>query len=176
MTNPDLQPTLTGDRVQLRPLRAGDWSEMYAAASDPAIWEGHPAQDRWQEPNFRKVFESGLAMASAFAILDRASGRIIGCTRYCGHDPERRRIEIGWTFLVRSCWGGGYNAEVKSLMLAHAFTFAERVVFLIAETNHRSRRAVEKIGGRLTGEYHDREMSAGIVRHVVYEVERGDRN
>ena len=167
---PDLQPTLIGERLTLRPLKAEDWDEMYAAASDPLIWEGHPARDRWQEPNFRKVFESGLAMRSAFAILDHETGRIIGCTRYCGHDPERRRIEIGWTFLVRECWGGGINGEVKSLMLDHAFTFVDTVVFLIAENNHRSRRAVEKIGGTLTGEWDDREMSSGIVRHVVYEV------
>lgn len=170
MAEADLQPILTGEAVILRPIRSEDWDEMYAAASDPLIWEGHPATDRWKEPNFRQVFDSAIAMRSAFAILDRESGRIIGCTRYCSHDAQAKTIEIGWTFLIRSRWGDGTNAEVKRLMLAHAFTFVDRVVFLIAETNHRSRRAVEKIGGRLTNRFEDREMNGRIVRHLVYEV------
>ena len=167
----DLQPVLTGELVQLRPIRADDWAEMYAAASDPLIWAGHPVKDRWQEPIFRQFFDDAVASGSAFAILDRATGRIVGSSRYHGHDPAAREIEIGWTFFTRDCWGRGHNAEAKRLMLDHAFRYVERVIFVVGETNHRSRRAMEKLGGTLRAEF-DRVMHGRTIRHVVYEIRK----
>jgi len=78
-------------------------------------------------------------------------------------------VEIGWTFLARSHWGGVYNREMKSLMLTHAFRFAERVVFVIGPQNWRSRKAVEKIGGVLIGT----RPGPGGRENVVYEITRG---
>src|SRR5262249_50378325 len=66
-------------------------------------------------------------------------------------DEERSEIEIGWTFLARSHWGGAYNGEMKRLMLRHAFRFVNRVLFLIGPHNFRSQRAVEKIGAVRAG-------------------------
>ena len=144
---PDLQPVLIGDTVRIRPLRSEDWSDMFAAASDPLIWELHPARDRYTEPVFRQFFESGIACRSAFAFVERATGSIIGSSRYHGYDVERSEIEIGWTFLVRRHWGGATNREIKQLMLRHAFTFVGTVIFWVGETNARSQRSTEKIGG-----------------------------
>ena len=62
-------------------------------------------------------------------------------------DEEKSEIEIGWTFLARSHWGGIHNRELKKLMLDHAFRFVRSVVFLVGPQNLRSQRAVEKIGG-----------------------------
>ena len=59
MSQPDLQPTLTGPTVIVRPIAADDWLELFAAASDPEIWKVHPRSDRYTEPAFR-VFEDGL--------------------------------------------------------------------------------------------------------------------
>ena len=81
-------------------------------------------------------------------------------------------IEIGWTFLVRAFWGGETNSEIKSLMLRHAFTFADTVVFWVAEDNIRSRRAMEKIGGVLREGLFNRELSP--VPHVIYEIRKQD--
>ncbi len=105
----DLQPTLIGETVILRPTRPEDWEGMYAAASDPLVWELHPANDRWQEPVFRDYFADALACGGGLTILDKAIGAVIGASRYYGHDPERDEIEIGWTFLKRDYWGGTYN-------------------------------------------------------------------
>ena len=60
-----------------------------------------------------------------------------------GEVPERksREIEIGWTFLARSHWGGTYNGEMKQLMLRHAFKFVNSVIFLVGPQNLRSQRA-----------------------------------
>jgi RimJ/RimL family protein N-acetyltransferase len=169
-TQPNLQPTLTGPNVLIRPLRADDWAEMYAAASDPLIWEVHPVHDRWQEPVFRVFFEAALATESGFTIIDRANGAIIGTSRYGGYDPIRREIEIGWTFIARSHWGGVTNAEMKRLMLDHAFTFVDCVTFQVGETNYRSRGAMCKIGGVLRDETVDVVLNGATIRHVVFEI------
>jgi RimJ/RimL family protein N-acetyltransferase len=164
----DLQPTLVGERVIVRPVEAADWDGMFAAASDPEIWALHPESDRYLEPVFRRYFDGALDSGSAFAFVDRESGTIIGSSRYYGHDEVASEIEIGWTFLACAYWGGSYNAEIKKLMLEHAFTFVDTVVFWIGEANIRSRRAVEKIGGVLRDGVHYREV-AGDDPYVVYE-------
>ena len=163
-----MQPTLTGDLLELRPLRPEDFDALFAVASDPLIWEQHPASDRWQEPVFREFFDGALQSGGAFAVIDRSDGQIIGSTRFLGYDPEASEVEIGFTFLARSHWGGRYNGEMKTLMLDHAFRFVHRVVFLVGPANLRSRRAVEKIGGVLAGE---RANAAGRAS-VVYEIRR----
>lgn len=147
----DLQPTLRGELVELRPLRAEDFDALYAIASDPLIWEQHPERERYREDVFRRFFDEAMESGGAFLILDRASGEVLGSTRYFGYDPEKSEVEIGWTFLARSHWGGRYNGEMKKLMLKHAFQFVERVVFLVGPHNLRSRKAVERIGAVETG-------------------------
>jgi RimJ/RimL family protein N-acetyltransferase len=147
----ELQPTLRGKLVGLRPLTSADWEELFAVASDPLIWEQHPASDRYREEVFREYFNGALASGGAFAVLDANGSRIIGSTRYLGHDPEKSEIEIGFTFLARRYWGGAYNREMKELLLRHAFRFVRHVVFLVGPTNWRSQRAMEKIGAERVG-------------------------
>jgi RimJ/RimL family protein N-acetyltransferase len=167
------QPTLEGERLLLRPLREDDWEALFAVASDPLIWEVHPAHDRWQEPVFRAYFDDALAQGGALAVIDKASGAIIGSSRLQNYDPaDGGSVEIGWTFLARSHWGGRYNAEMKRLMLAHALREVERVMFRVGETNVRSRGAMEKIGGRLTDRIDITQLPAGPARHVIYEIDR----
>lgn len=168
MTVPfELQPTLCGALVTLRPLRAEDWAELYAVASDPLIWEQHPEPDRHLEPVFRRFFQGALDSGGAFAAVDPATGRILGSSRYFGLDPEASEIEIGWTFLARSHWGGQTNGEMKRLMLDHAFRFVDHVIFLIGPQNLRSRRAIERVGGHLVGP----RMADGR-ESVVYRISR----
>jgi RimJ/RimL family protein N-acetyltransferase len=147
----DLQPTLTGDRLNLRPLREDDWEALHAAASDPLIWEQHPERDRYKPDVFRRYFDGGLASGGAFAVIDRRTGAIIGSTRYAEYDPAESEVEVGWTFLARAYWGGSYNREMKRLLVDHALRSVRRVVFLVGPTNVRSQRAMEKIGGVRAG-------------------------
>lgn len=168
----DRQPHLTGELIALRPATPGDFAALFAVASDPLIWEVHPAHDRWQEPVFRRFFDDGMASGGMLVAIDRATGDVIGSSRYDFGRAEPGEIEIGWTFLARSHWGGRYNAEMKALMLDHAFRAVERVIFLVGDTNLRSRRAVEKIGGYLTPREHYAEMAGQPVVHVVYAIDR----
>jgi RimJ/RimL family protein N-acetyltransferase len=147
----DRQPILRGELLRLRPLRPEDWDDLYAVASDPLIWEQHPSRDRNKEEVFKGFFSEALASGGALIAIDAKDGRVIGSSRFHGYDREKSEIEIGWTFLARSCWGGIYNAEMKELMLRHAFKFVQNVVFVIGSQNLRSQRAVEKIGAVRVG-------------------------
>ena len=143
----ELQPHLTGELLELRPLREDDFAALFTVASDPLIWEQHPNSDRYQEEVFRAFFRDAMQSGGALLALDRQDGRVIGSSRYFGYDEAASEVEIGWSFLARSHWGGVYNGEMKRLMLAHAFRFVDSVVFLVGPSNFRSQRAVEKIGG-----------------------------
>ena len=144
----DLQPTLKGNLIELRPLTPEDFDALFAAASDPLIWEQHPENDRYAREVFQRYFDGAIDSKGAFAIIERKSGRIIGSSRYCNLNPSESEVEIGWTFLETQFWGGMYNRELKSLMLSHAFQFINRVVFVVGETNLRSQKALLKIGAR----------------------------
>jgi RimJ/RimL family protein N-acetyltransferase len=142
----DLQPTLRATLIELRPLTREDFDSLFAAASDPLIWEQHPENDRYQRAVFQRYFDGAIESKGAFAIIDRKSGKIIGSSRYCNLNEAAGEVEIGWTFLEREFWGGTYNRELKSLMIEHAFRFVDRVLFVVGERNRRSQRALEKIG------------------------------
>ena len=168
----DRQPHLTGDLIELRPATPEDFETLFAVASDPLIWAVHPAHDRWQEPVFRKFFDDGLASGGMLVAIDRATGAVIGSSRYDFGRAEPGEVEIGWTFLARSHWGGRYNGEMKALMLDHALASVERAIFVIGEANGRSRRAIEKIGGRLLDRRHEVEMAGKSAVHVIYAIDR----
>jgi RimJ/RimL family protein N-acetyltransferase len=168
----ELQPHLVGDLLELRPLRPEDWESLFAVASDPQIWEQHPVHDRYREEVFKEFFREGLESGGALAVIDRKTQKIIGSSRYFRFEPLKREIEIGWTFLARSHWGGKYNGELKRLMLNHAFKFVESVIFLIGPANVRSQKAIEKIGGVMTERREETNLHGKTVEHVVYQIKK----
>lgn len=169
----DRQPVLEGERLVLRPLRESDWDALFAVASDRELWAVHPSHDRWQEPVFREFFQDALAKGGALAIVDKATGAVIGSSRFqpCERVAEAV-MEIGWSFLAREYWGRGYNAEFKRLMLEHAFASVDRVVFCVGADNVISCKAMINIGGRLRDETFVEERVGRLVEHVIYEIDR----
>jgi len=193
----DRRPHLVGHLVELRPLRPDDWDALFAVASDPLIWAGHPARDRYTEPVFREFFREAIESGGALVAIDRATGQIIGSSRYNWadlkvglyhggsvgpdddgkvdpHDDRGEELEIGWSFLARDRWGGVYNREMKRLMLDYAFQFVDRVIFVVGVDNIRSRKAMASIGGVLT----DRRVARGVPgvssESVVFEISKAD--
>jgi len=166
------QPVLEGPLLRLRPLSDGDYESLYAVGSDPAIWAQHPESDRHKPEKFAQYFRGGIASGGAFAIQERATGRIIGSSRFTGHDPGSSSIEIGYTFLARDYWGRGYNRELKDLMLTHAFPFVEKVHFYIGESNQRSRRATEKLGATLLRCEADTLPEGKAYTTLIYEIKK----
>jgi len=166
----DLQPTLRGKLLELRPLLADDFESLFAAAGDPLIWEQHPDSLRYKREVFQKYFDSAIESGGAFAVIELASGRIIGSSRYWNLDPSVSEVEIGWTFLQRAFWGGLYNGELKRLMIDHALRFVDRVVFIAGENNLRSQKALEKIGARFVKTLERPSPDGVMQRNVVFAV------
>jgi N-acetyltransferase len=195
----EFQPTLEGELLGLRPLRPGDFDDVYAVASDPLIWEQHPARDRYKKPVFEELFRESLASGGVLVAIDlqnhdrqkqdaldhlqgqdlqnrdSQAQRIIGWSRYHRYDERNSEIEIGYSFLARSHWGGKYNREMKHLMLRHAFRFVESVVFLVNPDNIRSQRAMEKIGGVREGTREDASGRESVLFRIVRDGWNGNR-
>ncbi|MEM7504241.1 MAG: GNAT family N-acetyltransferase [Pseudomonadota bacterium] len=115
------QPTLPGALIRLRPLRPEDEEALYAVASDPLIWQQHPASTRYLKHEFGRYFAEAIESQGALLVLETGSAEPVGTSRYGRYCEGEKEIEIGWTFLARRCWGGSYNGELKRLMLNHAF-------------------------------------------------------
>jgi RimJ/RimL family protein N-acetyltransferase len=170
----DLQPKLQNDLIRLEPLRAEDFDVLYAVASDPLIWEQHPNRNRYQRAVLQVYFNGGLESRGAFRVIDNTTGETIGSSRYYELDESKGVVSIGYTFLARRAWGGGYNRALKTLMLDHAFAHVDRVIFHIGMNNLRSRRAMEKLGGILIGEQAVAYHGEPSTPNVVYEIDKAD--
>lgn len=151
---------LAGVQVRLRRITADDFEALQTATADPLIWDQHPTTDRHTLAGFTPWFERALA-EKAYVVEAAESGTVIGSSRYHDWNAPKREVAIGHTFLIRACWGGPHNAEMKQLMLGHAFQHADTVWFHVAVGNHRSRRAMEKLGAELD---HD-DMLEGLPYH-----------
>ena len=154
---PGLATRLEGRLVVVEPLTRAHAEGLRLAAADAAVW-------RWMtysahEPEgFERWLDAALVAAEEgaevpFAILLRASGELVGSTRYLTLRPEHRGLEIGWTWHARGVWGTGVNVEAKLLLLAHAFETlgCMRVEFKTDARNERSRAALAALPARFEG-------------------------
>jgi RimJ/RimL family protein N-acetyltransferase len=149
--------TLTGSIVQLLPMLPQHFDELTALAKDARIWQ-HYVFDGTNSANFNAALQAGLAEKEKgaqfpFVIYHVADKKLIGGTRYLDIQPAHRKLEIGWTWLHPDYWGTPVNLECKLLLLTFAFEQlqAARVQLKTDENNIRSRKAIEKIGGRFEG-------------------------
>jgi RimJ/RimL family protein N-acetyltransferase len=145
--NFELQPHLEDDLIIVQPLKEEDFEALYAAASDPLVWEQHPVKDRYKRDVFlENFFKTAIESKGAFLVLEKKTGAVMGSSRFYNLHEKESDVEIGWTFLARPYWGGTYNQAMKTLMMNHAFQFVDNIIFRIGENNMRSRKACEKIG------------------------------
>ena len=144
--NINIQPTLENENVILHPLQDKDFDDLYAVASDPKIWEQHPNKDRCKIEVFKVFFDGAMQSKGAFKIVNKASGHVMGSTRFYDHNQEENSISIGYTFYGREYWGKGFNHSVKSLMLDYIFQFVSIVHFHIGADNIRSQIAIARLG------------------------------
>ncbi len=168
----NLQPYLESELLVLRPMETGDLESLFRVASDPLIWEQHHSR-RFRRDEFELFFTESMASGGALVIIDKITGQIIGSSRYSLIPGVSHMVEIGWSFLSRAYWGGKYNRDCKKLMIDHAFDTKDGVVFFVHETNLRSQKAVQKIGGKRTNELTHPELMVKGESHFVYLIERG---
>lgn len=81
----DLQPTLAGTHITLRPLAAQDFGQLFAAASDPLVWTQHPDPARGTREGFPAFFESALQSKACLVAMDVARRSVIGWPRYSNY-------------------------------------------------------------------------------------------
>jgi RimJ/RimL family protein N-acetyltransferase len=168
----NLQPTLKGERLTLRPLRQEDYDGLFAAASDPKIWEVHPIPDRYLPETFKTYFEGLIKSHGAMAIIDNQTQEIVGTSSFYGHKPEEKSVIIGYTFLTRKYWGGDFNREIKKLMMDYAFEYVETCIFHVGVDNIRSRKAMGKIGGVLYEEFEKIGFRGKLYKNVAFKIEK----
>jgi RimJ/RimL family protein N-acetyltransferase len=167
---------LEGRLVVVEPLTPEHEDDLWEAAQDPEVWRWLPLHAAADRETFHGWLEDALARRDAgldlpFAVVDGASGKAIGSTRYLALRPEHRGIEIGWTWNARSAWGSGANAEAKLLLLRHAFETlgCMRVEFKTDALNERSRAALEALPARFEGIFRKHMLVRdGAVRDSAY--------
>ncbi|SAL19616.1 N-acetyltransferase GCN5 [Caballeronia peredens] len=168
------QPTLTGQRVQLRPLQREDRAALLDAAADGELWNLSVTVVP-NEDTIDRYIDTALAGRDAgtvmpFAIVRADDGRVVGSTRFWKIDRVNRKLEIGHTWLAASTQRTGINTEAKLLLLAHAFDSMHcvRVQFTTDERNEKSRAAILGIGAKQEGIVrHERIMPDGRKRNSV---------
>ena len=170
----DFDPVLLGATLRVRPINADEFEALYAVASDPLLWEQHPARRRFERPVFEQWFADALVQ-HALVVEELTTRRVIGSSRYYHWDSALREVAIGFTFIGRDHWGGTTNAELKRVMLDLAFRYADTVWFHVAPENMRSRKAVEKIGGTYSHTAVLAINGGAAGEHVFYRIDAPER-
>ena len=149
--------TLEGRHVRLEPLSMVHAPAIARASADRRIWEFSSAIIR-DADDVPRYIETALAWQQAgtalpFATVERATGEVIGSTRFANIDREHRRAEIGWTWINPAWWRTAVNTEAKYLMLRHAFEQWRclRVELKTGHRNQRSRNAILRLGAKEEG-------------------------
>ena len=166
---------LEGKHVRLEPLTQAHHAQLCEVGFDDELWRLTTTIIRTPE-DMKKYIDAALkdfsdGKALPFAIIEKASGKAVGSTRFGNIDPTHRRVEIGWTWVARQWQRTFINTEAKYLLLSHAFDTlgCMRVEFKTDSTNSRSRNALTRIGAIEEGVFRNHMiMPGGRIRHSVY--------
>lgn len=166
---------LKGELVELIPLEEHHFVELEDLAKEKRIWEFYP-YDCEKPKRFRELLDKALIERDngnqfPFVIFHKKENRIIGSTRLIEIEPQNRKLEIGWTWLHPEYWATAINLECKLLLLTFCFEYLNviRVQLKTNEKNIRSRKAIEKIGGKFEGILrHHMIADNGIYRNTAY--------
>lgn len=167
---------LENNFVILKPLEFKDFKGLKEVALDPEIWQYMPLTYLVQPGDLHEYIKKARkqrrqSLRYPFVIIDKLSGDIAGSTSYGNISLVDKRLEIGWTWLGKKYQGSGINKHCKFLLLKYAFeTLAfERVELKTDVLNHRSRKAIQKIGAIEEGILRSHTlMNGGRRRDTVY--------
>jgi len=172
----NIQPvTLEGRYIRLEPLSIDHHAALSEVGLAEELWRWIPQPVRTPE-DMRDYIATALrgqaeGNALPFATVERATGKVIGSTRYMNIDKANRRVEIGSTWLTPAWQRTTANTEAKFLMLRHAFETLGclRVELKTDSLNEKSRNAILRIGAKEEGIFRNHMVtSTGRIRHSVY--------
>ncbi|AJF00388.2 GNAT family N-acetyltransferase [Pandoraea apista] len=170
----EMRPTLVGRSVELHPLEAHHAPALLAAAADGELWNlkvtvvPGPETVGGYVDKALKGREDGTVIP--FVLVSKATGKVVGSTRFWKIDRANRKLEIGHTWLSASAQRSSINTEAKYLLLTFAFETLQcvRVQFTTDELNEKSRAAILRIGAKQEGIVrHERIMPDGRKRNSV---------
>ena len=178
-----VQPVTLRERgVRLEPLALSHEAGLAAAAADGELWKlrvtsvPEPQDTRAYIETALKMREEGSRFA--FAVVDEATGRVLGSTSYHDILPAVRRVEIGWTWYARSVQRSHVNTTCKLLMMGHAFdTLQCHVVGWRTDNyNFASQKAIERLGAKKDGVIRGHALRRdGTIRDtVMYSMRSGE--
>jgi RimJ/RimL family protein N-acetyltransferase len=166
---------LDGRHVRLEPLSQAHQAGLSAVGLDEELWRWIPIPVRTPEDMSAYIAtaldEQGRGVSLPFALVEKSSARVIGCTRYGNIERTHHRVEIGWTWVAPAWQRTGANTEAKYLLLRHAFETLGciRVELKTDSLNEKSRAAILRIGAREEGIFRNHMITAsGRIRHTVY--------
>jgi RimJ/RimL family protein N-acetyltransferase len=170
-----LPVALEGHHVRLEPLMKAHLAGLAQVGLDEELWRWIPTQVRTAE-EMAAYIETALeeqkrGVSLPLAILEKATGRVIGSTRYGNIDRLHHRVEIGWTWVAREWQRTAMNTEAKYLLLRHAFETLGciRVELKTDSLNEKSRAAILRIGAKQEGIFRNHMITtSGRIRHTVY--------
>jgi N-acetyltransferase len=166
---------LEGRHVRLEPLAPEHAAGLAEVGLDAELWKWIPTPVRTPEEMSGYVQtaldEQLKGSALPFVLIEQATGRTIGSTRYGNIDRDHYRVEIGWTWVARQWQRTPINTEAKYLLLRHAFESLKciRVELKTDSLNERSRAAILRVGATEEGTFRNHMITAsGRIRHTVY--------
>lgn len=166
--------SLKGKTVTLLPLEEKHKPALLAAAEDGKLWElwytSVPSTDTIDAYIERAIVEREKGASFAYVVVENATDRIIGTTRYCNVDAGNRRVEIGYTWYAESVQRTSVNTACKYLLLENAFDNLNciAVEFRTNWFNERSRKAILRLGAKQDGVLRNHRVDAqGIMRDTV---------
>jgi RimJ/RimL family protein N-acetyltransferase len=164
---------LEGDLVKLIPLNKEHKGDLVEAASDGHLWELWytyiPSAQTIDDYIDFALAEKQAGRSHAFVVIDKASNKIIGSTRYC-NAINQNRVEIGYTWYAKASQRTGINTQCKQLLLTHAFEQLNciAVEFRTNWHNHPSRNAIARLGAKQDGVLRNHSLDAdGVYRDTV---------
>jgi N-acetyltransferase len=167
------QPVLEGDRVTLRPMARRDGPAIVEAASDGKLWElfytSVPSAEDIDAYLTAVEAETSFGRAMPFVVIDNASQKLIGATRYLRMNQDALRLEIGATFYAKSVQRSPINSEAKLLLLTHAFEVmgCQCVQLRTDHFNFASQKAIERLGAKRDGVLRNHAFLKGRMRDLV---------
>ncbi len=174
--------TLRMNGLLLEPLTLAHQAGLAAAAADGELWRIRVTSV--PEPqDTRAYIETALQMRDegsrlAFAVIDEASGRVLGSTSYHDILPAVRRVEIGYTWYAQSVQRSHVNTTAKLLLMGHAFEQLQCHVvgWRTDNFNFASQRAIERLGAKKDGVIRGHALRRdGTIRDtVMYSMRSGE--
>jgi N-acetyltransferase len=166
---------LEGAHVRLEPLTLAHHAGLCEVGLDEDLWRWIPVpvQTSAEMATYIEAAlkEQASGVSLPFAQIEKATGRVIGSTRYGNIERTHHRVEIGWTWIGREWQRSAVNTEAKYLLLRHAFETlgCQRVELKTDSLNQRSRNAILRIGAKEEGIFRNHMITAsGRLRHTVY--------